>query len=111
MPGQNPYSPYLPANNPSLFAEADNESGLSNLTGLVGAGLGLFTGGPAGALKGYQMGSAVGGIFDADDTKGKMQSAQQLMSGVKSTDWFKEQSAKSAAANILSNMGGTSAGS
>ena len=111
MPGQNPYSPYLPANNPSLFAKGDGNSNLSMITGLAGAGLGLFLGGPAGAMKGFNIGSGIGGMISGKGSQQKMQGAQQLMSGVKSTDWFKEQSAKSAAANILSNMGGTSAGS
>ena len=116
MPGQNPYSQYLPANNPSMFEgrqKSGNDKTLSTVLGIGGGALGLILGGfnPAAAMKGYSIGKGIGSMVESDGLQGKAQGLQQIVSGARGTDWYKQQAAKSAAANILSNMGGTKAGS
>ena len=64
MQGRNPYSPYLPANNPSIFAKQkdDNLSKYLGMGGTVVGGIaGAYAGGnPASAMKGAQFGGAIG---------------------------------------------------
>jgi len=88
MPGQNPYSPYLPANNPSIFPESKEEKKKSNLgaiLGIGGAGLGLLFGGPAGMKTGMAVGSGVGGLFDnSGSPQSQMSSLQQVAGAMQS---------------------------
>ena len=115
MPGQNPYSPYLPANNPSIFPESKEEkkkSSLSTILGIGGAGLGLLLGGgPAGMKKGMALGSGIGSLFDnSGSPHSQMSSLQQvagaMQSGERDVDWYRQANAKSAAAQLLGSIGG-----
>tara|TARA_R100000655_G_C2958958_1_gene188555 strand:- start:68 stop:403 length:336 start_codon:yes stop_codon:yes gene_type:complete len=104
MPGRNPYSSYLPANSPSLFAETpQEESNLDKILGIGGAGLGLLLGGPAGMKTGMAIGSGVGGLLGGGSAEKKMSSLQQAASalGKRSPDWFADANAKSAAASLM----------
>lgn len=114
MPGQNPYSPYLPANNPSIFPESKEEKKKSNLgaiLGIGGAGLGLLFGGPAGMKTGMAVGSGIGGLFDnSGSPQSQMSSLQQvagaMQSGERDVNWYRQANAKSAAAQLLGSIGG-----
>jgi len=108
MPGQNPYSPYLPANNESLFTTKQQDSGsnLSTILGLGGGALGLMLGGLGGAKAGMTLGSGIGQLVGGDTGKQKMQGFQSTMSGLGglNSEWYKQDAAKKAAASMM-NVG------
>ena len=107
---RNPYSAYLPANNPSFEIEKKKGTSAQKVLGMggsaVGGIIGAFYGNPAmGAKIGGSIGGKIGKIGDGTFEMGDLipGGGMDLMSsgGERSPEWYMDQNAKSAAASML----------
>lgn len=119
MQGRNPYSPYLPANNPSIFARQKDDN-LSKYLGMGGTVVGGIAGGvmgagggplgiALGAMKGASLGGAAGSGLEAvvSDDGNKAQGSHSIMgAGTGIAKWYEEEEAKKGAAAMLNAIGG-----
>lgn len=113
MQGRNPYSPYLPANNPSIFAKQKDDN-LSKYLGMggtvVGGVIGGIYGGPAGASAGASIGGmagkGVGSIIDGGEGSEKEGAQSLIGAGAGVAKWYEEEAAKEGAAAMLDAIGG-----